>query len=61
MIEDLFEMYKNAKGEAACRLDGGDFGGYIEAMVFAFRCKQLAADVMNRPVIGFDFGLPAGD
>ncbi len=55
MIEELYGMYRNAKGEADCRLDSGDFGGYIEAMVFAFRCKQLAADLMQRPVVGFEF------
>lgn len=61
MIEELYEMYVNAKGEAACRLDLLDFRGYTEAMAFAFKCKKFAADIMNRPVVGFDFeGLPAG-
>lgn len=61
MIEELFEMYKNAKAEARYRLTKGDSRGYSEAMVFAFRCKQLAADMMQRPVVGFQFELPAGD
>lgn len=59
MIEELYEMYRNAKGEAFYRLVEGDFRGYSEAMVFAFKCKQFAADVMQRPVVGFQFELPA--
>ena len=55
MVEELFEMYQNAKGEAVLRIMDGDFRGYSDAMVFAFRCKQLAADIMNRPVVGFEF------
>lgn len=60
MIEELYEMYRNAKGEAFYRLVEGDFRGYSEAMVFAFKCKQFAAEIMGfNTVIGFDFGLPA--
>lgn len=55
MIEELYEMYRAAKGEATCRLDAGDFRGYTEAMVFAFHCKKFAADLMKRPVLGFEF------
>lgn len=55
MFEDLYEMYFKAKGEAVCRVVDGDFRGYAEAMAFAFQCKKFAADLMNRPVVGFEF------
>jgi len=55
MLEDLYEMYRNAKGEVVCRVVDGDFRGYAEAMAFAFQCKKFAADLMNRPVVGFEF------
>jgi len=55
MVEELFKMYTNAKGEAVWRMIEGDLRGYSDAMDFAFRCKQLAADIMKRPVVGFEF------
>ena len=57
MISELYQMYRNAKDEAACRLKSSDFRGYTEAMAFAFQCKKFAADIMNRPVVGFEFEL----
>lgn len=60
MIEELFQMHKNATAEALYRLAEGDFRGYSEAMIFAFKCKQFAAEIMGfNTVIGFDFQLPA--
>lgn len=55
MVEELFEMYTNAKSEAISRVVTGNYRGYAEAMSFAFECKKLAADILGRPVIGFEF------
>ena len=55
MIEEFYGMHRYAHGEGASRYVGVECVGDIEAVIFAFRCKQLAADLMQRPVVGFEF------
>lgn len=55
MIEELFEMYRNARTEAKDRLNKNDFSGYSQAVVFAFNWKKFAADILGKPVVGFEF------
>lgn len=42
MIEELFEMYRNARTEAKDRPNKNDFSGYSQAVVFEF--EDLLAD-----------------